>query len=193
MTEKRPDRAADRTELIKRTTLELAQEVGFAKLSIEGVAARAGVGKHTIYRRWPSKGALFLDALLPIDERVLNFANTGDIEADLRTQAYASVDLLAQPPFGPLYAALLGEAQHDPAVGAAHNERFMAPQTQKLRERLEIAQEQGQLSPEFDLDLAMPIFSGALYFQLLVTQEPLTHEYVDRMFATLFAGMRPKP
>ena len=55
MAEKGPDRALDRTQHIERTTLELAQEVGFAKLSIEAVAARAGVGKHTIYRRWPSK------------------------------------------------------------------------------------------------------------------------------------------
>lgn len=193
MAEKRPDRASDRTELIKQTTLELAQEVGFTKLSIEAVAARAGVGKHTIYRRWPSKGALFLDALLPIDERVLAFANTGDIEADLRTQAYASVDLLGRPPFGPLYQALLGEAQHDPSVAAAHNERFIAPQAQRLRARLKLAQRQGHLAPEFDLDLAMAILSGALYFQFLVTQELLTHNYVDRMFSALFAGMRPRP
>jgi len=192
MAEKRPDRALDRTELIKQTTLELAQEVGFTKLSIEAVAARAGVGKHTIYRRWPSKGALFLDALLPTDERVTDFPNTGDIEADLRTQTYAAVDLLGRPPFGPLYQALLGEAQHDPSVAATLNERFIAPQAQRLRARLKLAQRQGQLSPEFDLDLAMAILSGAFYFQFLVTQELVSHNYVDRVFSTLFAGMRPR-
>ena len=193
MAEKRTDAALDRTELIKQTTLDMAREVGFAKLSIEGVAARAGVGKHTIYRRWPSKGALFLDALLPTDGRVLDFANTGDIEADLRTQTYAAVDLLGRPPFGPLYQALLGEAQHDPSVAATLNERFIAPQAQKLRARLKLAQRQGQVAPEFDLDLAMAVLSGPLYFQFLVTQEIVTHDYVDRVFSALFAGMRPKP
>lgn len=193
MAAKRTDRALDRTELIKQTTLDMAREVGFAKLSIEGVAARAGVGKHTIYRRWPSKGALFLDALLPTDGRVLDFANTGDIEADLRTQTYAAVDLLGRPPFGPLYQALLGEAQHDPSVAATLNERFIAPQAQKLRARLKLAQRQGQVAPEFDLDLAMAILSGPLYFQFLVTQEFVTHDYVDRVFSALFAGMRPRP
>jgi AcrR family transcriptional regulator len=193
MAEKRTDRASDRTELIKQTTLELAQEVGFTKLSIEAVAARAGVGKHTIYRRWPSKGALFLDALLPVEGQVLEYANTGDLEADLRTQTYAAVDLLGRPPFGPLYQALLGEAQHDPSVGAALNERYIAPQAQRVRARLKLAQRQGQLSPEFDLDLAMAILSGPFYFQFLVTQELVTHDYVDRVYSALFAGMRPRP
>jgi len=193
MTEKRPKRASDRTALIKQTTLDLAQEVGFTKLSIEAIAARAGVGKHTVYRRWPSKGALFLDALLPEDGPVIAFPDTGDIEADLRTQTYAAVDLLGRPPFAPLYQALLGEAQHDPSVAAALNERFIAPQAQRLRARLELAQRQGQVSPEFDLDLAMAILSGALYFQLLVTQELVTHDYVDRVFSALFVGMGPRP
>ena len=192
MTDRRTTRADNRTEAIMQATLDLAEEAGYAKLSIEAVAARAGVGKHTIYRRWPSKGALFFDALLPVDERVTDFPNTGDIEADLRTQAYAAVDLLGRPPFGPLYQALLGEAQHDPSVAAAHNERFIAPQAEKLRARLELAQRQGQLSPEFDLDLAMAILSGPLHFQFLITQELLTHSYVDRVFSALFVGMRPR-
>jgi AcrR family transcriptional regulator len=192
MAENRTNQGVDRTELIKQTALELAQEVGFPKLSIEAVAARAGVGKHTIYRRWPSKGALFFDALLPVNEQVTDFPNTGDIEADLRTQTYAAVDLLGRPPFGPLYQALLGEAQHDPSVAEAHNERFIAPQAEKLRARLELAQEQGQVSPEFDLDLAMAILSGPLHFQFLISQEPVTHSYVDRVISALFVGMRPR-
>ncbi|GAA4736871.1 TetR/AcrR family transcriptional regulator [Phytohabitans rumicis] len=193
MAEKRTDRALDRTELIKQTTLELAQELGFTKLSIEAVAARAGVGKHTIYRRWPSKGALFLDALLPADAQALDIPNTGDIEADLRTQTYAAVDLLGRPPFGPLYQALLGEAQHDPSVAAALNERFIGPQAQRVRARLKLAQRQGQVAPELDLDLAFAILSGPLYFQFLIAQEIVTHGYIDRVFSALFAGMRPSP
>ncbi len=176
-----------------RTTLELGQEIGYAKLSIEAVAARAGAGKHTIYRRWSSKGALLLDSLLSLNEPGLNYPNTGDVVADLRTQIYAAVDLLAGPPFGPLFQALIGEAQHDSQVAAALNERFIVPQADKTVARLKAAREQGQLSSGFDLDLAMAILSGPLYFQLLITQEPLTHEYVDRILNVLFAGMGPQP
>jgi AcrR family transcriptional regulator len=172
-------RAEERTETIMRATLDLAQEIGYAKLSIEGVAARAGVGKHTVYRRWPSKGLLFLDSLLTRNEPVLDYPDTGDILVDLRQQTQAVVDLLGTPPWGPLYQALVGEAQHDPAVAAA------------LNERLKEAQEQGQISADFDLDLGMAILSGPLYFTFLITQEPVTHDYVDRVFQALFAGMGP--
>lgn len=193
MAQKRPARTSDRTEVIKKATLELARKVGYAKLSIEAVAARAGVGKHTIYRRWPSKGALFLDALLSTNEPVLDYPDTGDIEADLRSQVYPAIDLLGRPPFGPLYRELLGEALHDPAIAAQLNDRFITPQAERTVARLETARDQGQLSPEFDLDLAMAILSGALYFRLLVTQEPVTHDYADRVFEAIFAGMRPRP
>ncbi|WP_329225144.1 TetR/AcrR family transcriptional regulator [Streptomyces sp. NBC_00111] len=184
-----PRRGAGRTETIMRTTLELGQEIGYAKLSIEAVAARAGAGKHTIYRRWPSKGALLLDSLLSLHEPSLDYPDTGDIVADLREQIHAAVDLLGNPPFGPLFQALVGEAQADPKVASALNERFISPQADKTVARLEAARDQGQLSPAFDLGLAMAILSGPLYFQFLITQEPLTHEYVDRVIEALFAGM----
>ncbi|MFI1680579.1 MULTISPECIES: TetR/AcrR family transcriptional regulator [unclassified Streptomyces] len=182
-------RGAARTEAIMRTTLELGQEIGYAKLSIEAIAARAGAGKHTIYRRWPSKGALLLDSLLSLHRSTLNFTDTGDIVADLRSQMHAAIDLLASPPFGPLYQALVGEAQGDPQVAAALNERFITPLTELTVARLKTAKDQGQLSPDFDLDLAMAILSGPLYFQFLITQEPLTHAYADRIVDALFAGM----
>ncbi|MFB8118096.1 TetR-like C-terminal domain-containing protein [Streptomyces sp. NPDC055962] len=157
--------------------------------SIEGVAARAGAGKHTIYRRWPSKGALLLDSLLSLHEPGLDYPDTGDIVADLRGQIHAAVDLLGNPPFGPLFQALVGEAQSDPELASALNQRFISPQTDRTVARLETARDQGQLSPAFDLGLAMAILSGPLYFQFLITQEPLTHEYVDRILTALFDGM----
>ncbi|GGB24249.1 TetR family transcriptional regulator [Flexivirga endophytica] len=182
-----------RSETIRSATLELAQELGFAKLSIEAVAARAGVGKHTIYRRWPSKGALFLDAVLSSHETILEYPDTGDIVADLREQILAAVELLARPPLDGLFRSLLGEAQQDAAISAALNERFIAPQTQRTIDRLEKARDAGQLSPDLDLELAMSILSGPIYFQFLITAQPLTHDYIDRLLAALFAGLGPRP
>ncbi|BFV60825.1 TetR/AcrR family transcriptional regulator [Kitasatospora sp. CMC57] len=183
----------DLTEAIMRTTLELGRELGYAKLSIEAIAARAGVGKHTIYRRWASKGALLLDSLLSVSPSDLDYPDTGDVLADLRQQIHEAVDLLGGAPFGPLFRALVGEAQQDPGVAAALNERFIVPQEARTVARLERAREQGQLSPDFDLELAMAVLSGPLYFRLLITQEPLTHGYVDRILDALFTGMGPRP
>ncbi|MER5622578.1 TetR/AcrR family transcriptional regulator [Streptosporangium sp. NPDC002544] len=192
MTDKRSS-SADRTEAIMRTTLELGQEIGYAKLSIEAVAARAGVGKHTIYRRWSSKGALFLDSLMLLNGPALDYPDTGDLIADLRQQIHAAIDLLDRPPVGPLYRALIAEALLNPQVAAALNDHFITPQAEKTVARLKVARDQGQLSPDFDLDLAMDILSGPLYFRALIIQEPLTHEYVDRVIEALFAGIGPRP
>ncbi|MCX4728542.1 TetR/AcrR family transcriptional regulator [Streptomyces sp. NPDC090052] len=183
----------DLTKAIMRTTLDLGQDLGYAKLSIEAVAARAGVGKHTVYRRWRSKGALLLDSLLSLSDSALDYPDTGDVAADLRNQIYEAIDVLAGTSHSPLFRALVGEAQHDPGVAAALNERFIVPQANKTVARLKSARDQGQLAPDFDLDLAMAILSGPLYFRLLITQEPLTHAYVDRILDALFAGMGPRP
>ncbi|MFF3665854.1 TetR/AcrR family transcriptional regulator [Microtetraspora malaysiensis] len=193
MSDKRGSRAADRTEAIMRTALELGEEIGYAKLSIEAVATRAGVGKHTVYRRWSSKGALFLDSLLSLNEAHLDYPDTGDVIADLRQQIHAAINLLDRAPVGPLYRALIGEALLNPQVAAALNDHFITPQAEKTVARLKAARDQGQLSPDFDLDLAMGILSGPLYFQALIIQKPLTHEYVDRVIDALFTGMGPRP
>ncbi len=191
MTDTPHRRGADRTEAIMRATLELGQEIGYAKLSMEAVAARAGASKQTLYRRWPSKAALLFDSLLSVGGPSLDYPDTGDVVADLRTQIHAAVDLLAGPHSGPLFKAVISEAQHDPRIAAALNEQFVTPQADKTVARLEAAREQGQLSPDFDLALAMAVLSGPLYFQLLITQEPLTREYVDRIVDALFTGLGP--
>ncbi|MFG1750206.1 TetR/AcrR family transcriptional regulator [Streptosporangium sandarakinum] len=186
-------RSDARTETIIKATLDLAREVGYAKLSIEAVAARAGVGKDTIYRRWSSKAMLFLDAVLTSSSPSLEHRDTGDIMADLREVMVQAVDLLARPPWGPLYRDLIGEAQHNPEVAAALNERFIQPQTADTLARLRTAQEQGRLAPDFDLDLAFEILSGPLYYRLLITQQPMTPAYLDRVLHAVFVGMEPRP
>ncbi|QHC23444.1 TetR/AcrR family transcriptional regulator [Streptomyces sp. GS7] len=193
MTDCRASRSDNRTETIMRAALDLALEVGYAKLSIEAVATRAGVGKHTVYRRWSSRGLLFLDAVLSLSTERLNHPNTGDVVADLRETMTKAVDLLGRPPWGPLYQALIGEAQHDPEVAAALNRRFIEPQTADTLARLKAAEEQGELAPGFDLDLAFDILSGPLYYRLLITQKPITHDYIDRVLQAVFAGMSPRP
>ncbi|MEU6731393.1 TetR/AcrR family transcriptional regulator [Nonomuraea wenchangensis] len=186
-------RSDDRTETIMQTALDLALEVGYAKLSMEAVAARAGVGKDTIYRRWPSKALLFLDAVLGSTSHSLEHPDTGDIVADLRQVMTRACDLLGRPPWGPLYRDLIGEAQHNPEVAAALNERFIKPQAADTLARLKAAKEQGQLAPDFDLELAFELLSGPLYFRLLISHEPLTPAYYDRVLQAVFAGMSPRP
>lgn len=193
MTDASAKRTDDRTEAIMRVTIELAQEIGYAKLSIEAVAARAGVGKHTVYRRWPSKAMLFHDSLLTLHPPVPDFPDTGDIEADLRRRLHATVDLMGTDPWGPLFRALVGEIQHDPAVAASLNERFFRPMAERTVARLRKAREQGQISEDLDLELAQAILAGPVYYRFLISQEPVTHRDVDRALDAILAGMTPRP
>jgi AcrR family transcriptional regulator len=192
MNDTRPRRADDRTDAIMRATIALAQEIGYAKLSIEAVAARAGVGKHTVYRRWSSKAMLFHDSLLQLHPPVPDFPDTGDVEADLRHRMHATVDLMGTDPWGPLFQALAGEIQHDPAVAASLNERFFRPLAERTVARLREAREQDQIAADFDIELAQEILAGPLYYRFLISQEPVTHEIADRLLKALFAGMTPR-
>ncbi|WP_242907440.1 TetR-like C-terminal domain-containing protein [Actinomadura terrae] len=136
---------------------------------------------------------MFLDAVLGSITPGLAHRDTGDVVADLREVMVRAVDLLGRPPWGPLYQALIGEAQHNPEVAAALNQRFIQPQAADTLARLKAAKEQGQLSPDFDVDLGFEILSGPLYVRLLVTQQPLTPAYCDHVLQTVFAGMGPQP
>ncbi|MFE6776615.1 TetR/AcrR family transcriptional regulator [Streptomyces sp. NPDC057702] len=186
-----PGGRPDRTQAVLQATLDLAQEVGYAKLSIEAITARAGVGKHTVYRRWPSKGAVFLDALLSTLQTDLSYPDTGDIVADLRTQMNASRSLLSTGSFGPLYAALVGEAQHDPAIAQALHDRWIKPLTDGTRTRLRAAQEAGQLRSDIDLDTVIALLYGPMYYRFLLIPGPYDAAFVDAVLEVAFAGLRP--
>lgn len=133
-------RGAARTDELLRTTIELATEGGYAGLSIEAVARRAGVGKHTIYRRWPSMAALLLDALSRVWTTDLDYHDTGDVRADLREQFLRSAPALAAPPIGPVYRALIAEAQADDTLRATLHDRFLRTVEERTLARIVRAQ-----------------------------------------------------
>ncbi|MGW6630995.1 TetR/AcrR family transcriptional regulator, partial [Streptomyces anulatus] len=147
-------RGAARTEALLQVTLDLAAEVGYAGLSIEAVGRRAGVGKHTIYRRWPSMSALLLDALSRVWTSDLDYRDTGDVRADLREQFLRSGLALSSPPIGPVYRAVIAEAQADSMLRATLHERFLVTVEQSTLARITRAQRTGELTAEANLEFA---------------------------------------
>lgn len=194
-----PD-AARRSEASRRAILtaafELVGEVGYAKLSIEGIAARAGVGKQTIYRWWPSKGAVLFDAFLMLaegqDGRGAALPDTGDLEADLKAVLRATVDELNDPRYDEPMRALATEILHDPDLAAAYAERLDGPMKELKKERLRSAQRAGELPADLDLDLAVEMLWGPLRTRWFERSGPLTHEYADRIVETALNGLRPR-
>ncbi|NKY55531.1 TetR/AcrR family transcriptional regulator [Nocardia flavorosea] len=172
-------RGAERTRELLDTALDLATEVGYGGLSIEAVARRAGVGKHTIYRRWPSIAELLLDALSVVWVGDLDYRSAGSVRADLREQFLRSSRALTTAPIGPVYRAVIAEAQSDPALRATLHERFLATVEQRTLERIRRAQSRGELVAGVDLEYAAEVLCGTLYYRWLLTPRPVGEEAVD--------------
>ncbi|MER7211371.1 TetR/AcrR family transcriptional regulator [Streptosporangium sp. NPDC000239] len=180
---------------ILTAAFDLVGEVGYAKLSIEGIAARAGVGKQTIYRWWPSKGAVLFDAFLALgegEEGEAALPDTGDLEADLKTVMRATVAELSDPRYDEPMRALTTEIAHDPGLAAVYRERLDEPMREIKKRRLAVAQRAGQLAGDLDLDLAVDVLWGPLLNRWLQRTGPLTPEYADNLVETALNGLRPR-
>ncbi|QWF86006.1 putative HTH-type transcriptional regulator [Amycolatopsis sp. CA-230715] len=181
-------RGAARTDELLRTTIELATEGGYAGLSIEAVARRAGVGKHTIYRRWPSMAALLLDALSRVWTTDLDYHDTGDVRADLREQFLRSAPALAAPPIGPVYRALIAEAQADDTLRATLHDRFLRTVEERTLARIVRAQRAGELVAGADLTFPAEVLCGTLYYRYLLSTRLADEKAVDALLDMFMAA-----
>ncbi|XVQ06529.1 TetR/AcrR family transcriptional regulator [Spirillospora sp. CA-255316] len=193
MSPRRPERRNEESaRAIVRAALDLCREIGYNKLSIEGIAARAGVGKNTIYRWWPSKSAVLLDGLLSAVTDVA-FPHTGDVAADLKTQMVAVAGTIASPDTGPHYAALIGEAQQDPELARALWDRLVSHLVAAATQRIQLAQRQGQIRPDLAPDLVIELLYGPIYYRWLIRQRLPDADHIDTIVDTALTGLAPPP
>ncbi|MFF7989867.1 TetR/AcrR family transcriptional regulator [Kitasatospora xanthocidica] len=189
-----PARRSERSRAAVLTAAtELVAEVGYGGVTIEAIAARAGVGKQTIYRWWPSKGAVVFDAFLAASEHEGSLAlpDTGDLAADLRTVLRASSDELADPATDRTFRALAAEILNDPALHAEYRTRLLDPLLEITRDRLRSAREAGQIAPDADLDLAVELLYGPLSYRWQYRLGPLSHDHADRLVAAALLALNP--
>jgi AcrR family transcriptional regulator len=191
-----PARGARRSEASRRAILtaafELVGEIGYARLTIEGIAARAGVGKQTIYRWWPSKGAVLFDAFLALAEDADGdpaLPDTGDLDADLKLVLRATVAELVDARYDRPMRALTAAMLDDPELAAEYEQRLEVPMTAIKRARLASARDAGQLPADVDLDLAVELLWSPLQSRWLARGE-LTTAFADGIVDTVLAGLR---
>jgi AcrR family transcriptional regulator len=163
---------------------------GMGTFTIEAVAERAGVSKTTIYKWWPSKGALALDGYFHAVESVLAFPESDDVEADLTAQLRAFVRILTETPAGRVIAELIGQAQTDPELSAALLERYSGPRRELAVRRMRRAQTEGQLRSDIDPEILVDQLWGACYHRLLMPSLPVTEEFATNLIANLLRGVR---
>ncbi|WP_061299494.1 TetR/AcrR family transcriptional regulator [Herbidospora cretacea] len=189
-----PARRSERSrQAILTAARELIPEVGYAKLTIEAIAARAGVGKQTIYRWWPSKGAVIFDAFLALSEagpeQDMALPDTGDLEADLKQVMRATAAEFADPVFEGPIRALNMEIIENPGLAAQYREKLAGPLDEAKKERLRSAQRAGQLAADADLDLALELLYAPLYQRWLLRSGPLTSDYADSLVDAFLRAM----
>lgn len=182
-------RSEDVHQAILKTALEQVFEIGFRALSVESIAAKAGVGKTTIYRRWPNKAAVVMDAFLTAVGPQTGFPTVpramDSIQLQMRAQARAF-----SGEFGTLIKALLGEAQFDPELAEAFRERWIMPRRRNARATIEEAIRQGDLRKDIDPEAAIDLLYAPVYYRLQIGTGPINEAFVDGIFEHVMAGLR---
>lgn len=167
---------------------EVLRERGYAGMSIEAVAERAGIGKTTIYRWWPDKAALAVDAFFASTKAELAFPDTGSAREDFRLQILQLGQLL-RGPSGHAMAAMVAGAKTDPQLARALGERWLAPRRKWGVERMTRAVADGECLPDLDVEAALSVLYGPLYAPLLFGAGIPPHERIQAYLAIAFLGI----
>jgi AcrR family transcriptional regulator len=186
-------RSAQADQAILKATLEELADVGFEALSIEAVAARAGVGKTTIYRRWPSKTELVLEAIKAIhaEAPVIDTGNfRNDLLALLRSAFQLRATLVEE-----LVLKAMGEIKSNPEVFQVFMARHVTPRFQAIIQMIERAKARGELRQDVDTALIIGIAAGPYFFQILFSAiAPIpapSPEMVEQLVDAILHGIAP--
>ncbi|MEG8180701.1 TetR/AcrR family transcriptional regulator [Nocardia terpenica] len=169
-------RPGGRTARVRESVLHVAGDLlaahGVARLDLAEVAARAGVGKTTVYRRWRTPAGLVADLLTEMAETSLPHADTGSLRGDLRANARLVATTLTDPRQGPLFKSLVAAATSDPEAAVALH-RFYDTRLAEWSPCIEAAVARGELPPETDPRAVLSAVSAPLYYRLLASGDPI--------------------
>ena len=182
----RPRSEAARRAILS-STLRLLRHSGFHEVSIEAIAADANVGKATVYRWWPNKGALVVDAFSSSVRRELLFPDTGSVYSDMSLQMGHLVKIFRSRR-GQIVAALIGGGQTDPELIEAFRERFVRPRRLEAYATLRRGIARGELPKNADLDLILDSLYGATYMRFLIWKDGLSETFIQEVCSMVLRG-----
>jgi len=189
----RPHTGRRRNEAARRAILDAALRLlGEAEgdsVTVETIARAAGVGKQTLYRWWPSKGAVLLEALAERAQQAVPAPDHGDLRDDLRAVVAATFAGAQRPPVGPALRTLAREAARDPQLAVLMRE-FTESRRAALRDVLERGRERGELEPGRDLDLMVDQVYGVFWYRFLLGHGPLDEDTAKALADSLLTGGR---
>jgi AcrR family transcriptional regulator len=182
------DQRADRA--IVRVALELLGEQGVRDLRMDDVAARAGVGKATIYRRYRSREALIAEVVGTLVSEI-EIPDTGSTRADLLALMRQAVELYRRPLAAGLMPGLVEEARRNPELARTVREQFLSGRRAALSAVLERGVDRGDLRPDLDRELALDVLGGPLFYRLLITGGPIDDRLAEGVVELILRGFAP--
>jgi AcrR family transcriptional regulator len=176
-------------ERVLTATLDLLTETGLGGLTIDDVSKRSGVAKTTIYRHWPNRSALVIDACLRMTDGDEEPPDTGSLEGDVRAILTNLAELLVTARWSSILPSIVDGAERDPAIAEVHS-RLQRWHAAPLRAALERAALRGEIPPEADLSAIAAALRGPLYFRRWFSREPIDDSFVDLIVRSVLAGVR---
>jgi len=180
-------------QAILRAAADLLLDEGTAQVSMDAVAERAGVSKATIYRWWPSKERLALDALLEWAATGSSPRDTGSLRSDLLALVRPWVREIRRRRFARVIAALLTEAHSDPAFAEDYRRHFVEQRRAPMRAAFERAIARGEAPADLDVEVALDLIYGPIYHRLLHGHAPLTDRFATSVIDLALAGILTSP
>ncbi len=174
-------------DAILKAALRLVTKRGFRAVTVNEIAAEAGVGKMTLYRHWPNKAAVVMDSLLALIGSQTAFPEAETALESLRRQ----LDLQAaffRSSRGNLIRSLVAEAQSDSELANAFRERWLMPRRDGVHRTLRQAMEEGSLRKDFDVDTAIDLLYGSIYYRLLLGSGSLDEQFIEKAFRQFLVG-----
>ncbi len=178
----RPGRPRSSTShaAILAAALKLLRQKGYRSVTIEGIAAEAGVGKQTIYRWWPSKAAVVLEAFSRYTAGRITMPDTGDIKGDMEALLVQAFDMLTRES-GQLVRSLMSEALLDDKFAVSMRDIFIAGRRSVLREILNKGIERGEVASGADIELTIDMVYGPMWYRLLNKHAPLDLKFAEQL------------
>lgn len=167
---------------------ELLDKHGFRAVTMEAIAARAGVSKATIYRHWHNKAAIITERFLQQTASTIGFLHSGPVSEDLRLQMRALARAFSGKS-GRVIAALVAEAQDDPTVADALLNHWILIRREDTRRVLQRGMDQGELRANLDLNVVMDALYGPIYYRMLVRHLPLNDDFIDHLADHVLNGL----
>ena len=181
-------RRTQTTDRVLSAAAQILRRDGYARLTMERVAAESGVAKTTVYRRWPTKAALCMDLYLDVAGRELHDPDTGNVASDLQQIAKTVVRLQTRTVAGPAFIGLIAEALVNPATRAAFLAEFAERRREVTRLVLRRAIQRGELRAGTNIDVVIDALGGGVTFRLLQGHAPLTTKFTNALVALLLSG-----